>query len=132
MAPKILIQLIKYSWLPGPGLTNKSSKINTGSLKFCIFKSVPHLRPCARYHLLIGWQLSHNWSLHQVTGYSFWNLIENFLARLYSAAASPSLRLRSDSSLATMSPPLIEWMINWMIDWLTVWLLDWLPEALTD
>ena len=30
------------------------------------------------------------------------------LAQLYSAAASPSLRLHSDCSLATMSPPLID------------------------
>ena len=45
-------------------------------------------------------------TLHQVTGYTFWSSIENFfcllpsLARLYSAAASPSSRLRSDGSLA--------------------------------
>ena len=69
--------------------------------------------PCDRYCLLIGWQLT-TWSHvtgYEFTGYTLSSSIENFsasqpsLARLYSAAASPSERLpserlRSDASLA--------------------------------
>ena len=63
---------------------------------------------CARYRLMIDWQLSPHlvsWesTLHQVTRFKARSRIFCLLpslGRLYSAAASPSLRLRSDGSLA--------------------------------
>ena len=73
-------------------------------MKFCIlFK----LSPCPRYCLLIGSQLT-TWSqgnLHYIRLHFFQLNREFFcllpsLARLYSAAASPSERLRSYGSLA--------------------------------
>ena len=76
-------------------------------MKFCIlFK----LSPCPRYCLLIGSQLT-TWSqgnLHYIRLHFFQLNREFFcllpsLARLYSAAASPSERLRSDGSLAISS-----------------------------
>ena len=73
-------------------------------MKFCLLFN---LSLCARYYLLIGSQLT-TWSqgnLHYI-GLHFFQLDREFfcllpsLARLYSAAASPSERLRSDGSLA--------------------------------
>ena len=73
-------------------------------MKFCLLFS---LSSCARYCLLIGSQLT-TWSqgnLHYIRSH-FFQLDREFfcllpsLARLYSAAASPSERLRSDGSLA--------------------------------
>ena len=73
-------------------------------MKFCLLFN---LSPCARYCLLIGSQLT-TWSqgnLHYIRLH-FFQLDREFfcllpsLARLYSAAASPSERLRSDGSLA--------------------------------
>ena len=91
-------------------MTKKFRSINTGGhdgwkcVKFCL---VFNLSPCARYCLLIGSQLT-TWSqgnLHYI-GLHFFQLDREFfcllpsLTRLYSAAASPSERLRSDGSLA--------------------------------
>ena len=76
-------------------------------MKFCILFN---LSPCARYCLLIGSQLT-TWSqgnLHYIRLH-FFQLDREFfcllpsLARLYSAAASPSERLRSDGSLAIIN-----------------------------
>ena len=76
-------------------------------MKFCLLFN---LSPCARYCLLIGSQLT-TWSqgnLHYI-GLHFFQLDREFfcllpsLARLYSAAASPSERLRSGGSLAINS-----------------------------
>ena len=73
-------------------------------MKFCLLFN---LSPCARYCLLIGSQLT-TWSqrnLHYIRLH-FFQLDREFfcllpcLARLYSAAASPSERFRSDGSLA--------------------------------
>ena len=73
-------------------------------MKFCLLFN---LSPCARYCLLIGSQLT-TWSqgnLHYI-GLHFFQLDREFfcllpsLARLYSAAASPSEHLHSDGSLA--------------------------------
>ena len=73
-------------------------------MKFCIlFK----LSPCPRYCLLIGSQLTtySQGNLHYIRLH-FFQLDQEFfcllpsLARLYSAAASPSERLRSYGSLA--------------------------------
>ena len=73
-------------------------------MKFCLLFS---LSPCARYCLLIGSQLT-SWSqgnLHYI-GLHIFQLDREFfcllpsLTRLYSAAASPSERLRPDGSLA--------------------------------
>ena len=73
-------------------------------MKFCLLFS---LSPCTRYCLLIGSQLT-TWSqgnLHYI-GLHFFQLDREFfcllpsLTRLYSAAASPSERLRLDGSLA--------------------------------
>ena len=73
-------------------------------MKFCLLFN---LSPCARYYLLIGSQLT-TWSqgnLHFIRLH-FFQLDREFLCllpsltRLYSAAASPSERLRSDGSLA--------------------------------
>ena len=73
-------------------------------MKFCLLFN---LSPCAGYCLLIGSQLT-TWSqgnLHYI-GLHFSQLDREFfcllpsLTRLYSAAASPSERLRSDGSLA--------------------------------
>ena len=73
-------------------------------MKFCLLFN---LSPCARYCLLIGSQLT-TWSqgnLHYIRLH-FFQLDREFfcllpsLTRLYSAAASPSERLRSDGSLA--------------------------------
>ena len=91
-------------------MTKKFRSINTGGhdgwkcVKFCLLFN---LSPCARYCLLIGSQLT-TWSqgnLHYI-GLHFFQLDREFfcllpsLTRLYSAAASPSVRLRSDGSLA--------------------------------
>ena len=103
------------SWLQWPGLTNKFRQINTGSrdgwncVKFCTLKSVPH-STLARAIGTAFW-LVDNWPLdlrgiYITSGNAFFSSIENFstsqpsLARLYSAAASPFERLRSDGSLA--------------------------------
>ena len=74
--------------------------------------------PCARYCLLIGWKLitwSHgnlhyirlrvmNYGLHLFKLHGeFFCLLQTSLVRLYSAAATPSERLRSDGSLAMTS-----------------------------
>ena len=76
-------------------------------MKFCLLFN---LSPCAGYCLLIGSQLT-TWSqgnLHYI-GLHFFQLDREFfcllpsLTRLYSAAASPSERLRSDGSLAISS-----------------------------
>ena len=76
-------------------------------MKFCLLFN---LSPCAGYCLLIGSQLT-TWSqgnLHYI-GLHFFQLDREFfcllpsLTRLYSAAASPSERLRSDGSLAINS-----------------------------
>ena len=73
-------------------------------MKFCLLFN---LSPCARHCLLIGSQLT-TWSqgnLHYIRLH-FFQLDREFfcllpsLTRLYSAAASPSERLRSDGSLA--------------------------------
>ena len=75
-------------------------------MKFCLLFN---LSPCARYCLLIGSKLT-TWSqgnLHYIRLH-FFQLDREFfcllpsLARLYSAAASPSEHLRSDGSLAIM------------------------------
>ena len=81
-------------------------------MKFCLLFN---LSPCAGYCLLIGSQLT-TWSqgnLHYI-GLHFFQLDREFfcllpsLTRLYSAAASPSERLRSDGSLAIIfSGPII-------------------------
>ena len=91
-------------------MTKKFRSINTGGhdgwkcVKFCLLFN---LSPCARYYLLIGSQLT-TWSqgnLHYI-GLHIFQLDREFfcllpsLARLYSAAASPSEGLRSDGSLA--------------------------------
>ena len=91
-------------------MTKKFRSMNTGGhdgwkcVKFCLLFN---LSPCARYCLLIGSQLT-TWSqgnLHYI-GLHFFQLDREFfcllpsLTRLYSAAASPSERLRSDGSLA--------------------------------
>ena len=81
-------------------------------VKFCLLFN---LSPCARYCLLIGSQLT-TWSqgnLHYI-GLHFFQLDREFfcllpsLTRLYSAAASPSERLRSDGSLA-MRRIILKW-----------------------
>ena len=73
-------------------------------MKFCLLFN---LSPCARYCLLIGSQLTtrSQGNLHYIRLH-FFQLDQEFfcllpsLARLYSAAASPSERLRSYGSLA--------------------------------
>ena len=81
---------------------------------FCILFN---LSPCARYCLLTGSQLT-TWSqgnLHYIRLH-FFQLDREFfclqpsLARLYSAAASPSERLRSDGSLSVSSVPWRCWL----------------------
>ena len=94
-------------------MTKTFRSINTGGhdgwkcVKFCLLFN---LSPCARYCLLIGSQLT-TWSqgnLHYIRLH-FFQLDREFfclqpsLARLYSAAASPSERLRSDGSLAIIN-----------------------------
>ena len=113
----------RVSWLLWPGLTNKFRKINTESrdggncVKFCILKSVPHSTlahaPGTAFWLVNNWPLglrgiyiTSGCGL-RITGNTFLSSIENFsaylepsLARLYSAAASPSECLCLDGSLA--------------------------------
>ena len=120
MTPKIntVISSAHVSWLHWPGLTNKFRSINTGScdggncVKFCILKSVQH-STLARATGTAFW-LVDNWPLglrgmYITPGYTFFSSIEKFsasqpsLARLYSAAASTSERLRSDGSLAIIT-----------------------------
>ena len=83
---------------------NTRSRDGRNCVKFYILFN---LSPCARYCLLIGSQLT-TWcqvNLHYIRLH-FFQLDREFfcllpsLARLYSAAASPSERLRSDGSLA--------------------------------
>ena len=86
-------------------------------MKFCLLFN---LSPCTRYCLLIGSQLT-TWSqgnLHYIR-LRFFRLDREFfcllpsLARLYSAAASPSERLRSDGSLAIRVKSLIPFSGRW-------------------
>ena len=85
-------------------------------MKFCLLFN---LSPCARYYLLIGSQLT-TWSqgnLHYI-GLHLFQLDREFfcllpsLARLYSAAASPSERLCSDGSLAIIGKLVFKGKIN--------------------
>ena len=88
-------------------------------MKFCIlFK----LSPCPRYCLLIGSQLT-TWSqgnLHYIRLHFFQLNREFFcllpsLARLYSAAASPSERLSSDGSLAIKKEN-FKWLSQFLVN----------------
>ena len=85
-------------------------------MKSCILKSVHiQLEPVRQVlpfdwlttdHLVSGESTLHQVTGYEFTGYTFFSSIENFsayqpsLARLYSAAASPSERVRLDGSLA--------------------------------
>ena len=110
MAPK-LIQCIKFSfsltagarfwWINNKSVPHSSSVFAcSGGKNTCV--------PSIVYRLLIGWNCHTTWSqgnLHYMRLH-FLKLDREFfclqpsLARLYSAAASPSERLRSDGSLA--------------------------------
>ena len=108
MAPK-LIQCIKFSFSLTAGAVNKQKKRTTySSSVFACSRGTNTCAPSIVYRLLIGWNCHTTWSqgnLHY-TRLHFLKLDREFfclqpsLARLYSAAASPSERLRSDGSLA--------------------------------
>ena len=110
MAPK-LIQCIKFSFSLTAGarfwwIKNKS--VPHSSSVFACRRGKNTCAPSIVYRLLIGWNCHTTWSqgnLHYMRLH-FLKLDREFfclqpsLARLYSAAASPSERLRSDGSLA--------------------------------
>ena len=110
MAPK-LIQCIKFSFSLTAGarfrwINNKS--VPHSSSVFACRRGKNTCAPSIVYRLLIGWNCHTTWSqgnLHYMRLH-FLKLDREFfclqpsLARLYSAAASPSERLRSDGSLA--------------------------------
>ena len=110
MAPK-LIQCIKFSFSLTAGarfwwINNKS--VPHSSSVFACRWGKNTCAPSIVYRLLIGWNCHTTWSqgnLHYMRLH-FLKLDREFfclqpsLARLYSAAASPSERLRSDGSLA--------------------------------
>ena len=110
MAPK-LIQCIKFSFsLTAEARfrwTNNKSVPHSSSV-FACRRGKNTCAPSIVYRLLIGWNCHTTWSqgnLHYMRLH-FLKLDREFfclqpsLARLYSAAASPSERLRSDGSLA--------------------------------
>ena len=113
MAPK-LIQCIKFSFSLTAGarflwINNKS--VPHSSSVFACRRGNNTCAPSIVYRLLIGWTCHTTWSqgsLHYMRLH-FLKLDREFfclrpsLARLYSAAASPSERLRSDGSLAIMN-----------------------------
>ena len=124
MAPQ-LIQCIKFSFsLPAGArfwwINNKSVPLSSsvfacrGGKNTCV--------PSIVYRLLIGWNCHTTWSqgnLHYIRLHDReFFCLQPSLARLYSAAASPSERLRSDGSLAIISslcqlPPIL--LTYWVI-----------------
>ena len=109
MAPK-LIQCIKFSFSLTAGarfrwINNKS--VPHSSSVFACRRGRNTCAPSIVYRLLIGWNCHTTWS----QGNLHYLRLQPSLARLYSTAASPSERLRSNGSLAitlTINLPLGE------------------------
>ena len=120
MAPK-LIQCIKFSfsltaWAIFRWINNKS--VPHSSSVFACRRGKNASAPSIVYRLLFGWNCHTTWSqgnLHYMRLHFLkldWEFfcLQPSLARLYSAAASPSERLRSDGSLAISSVPWRCWL----------------------
>ena len=109
MAPK-LIQCIKFSFSLTAGarfrwINNKS--VPHSSSVFACRRGRNTCAPSIVYRLFIGWNCHTTWS----QGNLHYLRLQPSLAQLYSTAASPSERLRSDGSLAitlTINLPLGE------------------------
>ena len=121
--PLKLIQCIKFSFSLTAGArfrwTNNKSVPHSSSV-FACRRGKNTCAPSIVYRLLIGWNCHTTWSqgnLHYMRLH-FLKLDREFfclqpsLARLYSAAASPSERLRSDGLLA-----IIKSFFNWKQHW---------------
>ena len=124
MAPK-LIQCIKFSFSLTAGarfwwINNKS--VPHSSSVFACRRGKNTCAPSIVYRLLIGWNCHTTWSqgnlhhirLHFLTLDREFFCLQPSLARLYSAAASPSERLRSDGSLAiNIQSQYFRWSLKW-------------------
>ena len=121
--PPKLIQCIKLSFSLTAGarfrwINNKS--VPHSSSVFACSWGKNTWAPSIVYRLFIGWNCHITWSqgnlrymrLHFLKLDREFFCLQPSLARLYSAAASPSDRLRLDGSLATSD---VDWKFDWWI-----------------